>query len=264
MIPVVTPEEMRAIDAAAPEPVEVLIERAGWALARSALRMLGGTYGRRVVVVAGKGNNGNDGRAAPRVLRRRGVRVLVVDAAAAPGRLPAADLVIDAAYGTGFRGEYEPPDPGGAPVLAVDVPSGPVMRACATVTFAALKPALLLGDGPERAGRGEVADIGLDVSSARIHLVEDDDVVAAYPRRPRDAHKWQSAVYVAAGSPGMLGAPMLTAGAAMRTGAGYVRLGVPGGSIDDFPPSEVVGVPLPAVRWHTDVLAALDRCKALV
>ena len=105
MIPVVTPEEMGAIDAAAPEPVEVLIGRAGGAVARAAVRLLGGTYGRRVVVLAGKGNNGNDGRdgrpaAAPsgrpraRDRRRR-----------PPRRPPAADLVIDAAYGTGFRGE---------------------------------------------------------------------------------------------------------------------------------------------------------------
>ena len=64
VISIVTPEEMRAIDAAAPDPVEVLIARAGAAVARAARRMLGGTYGRRVVVVAGKGNNGNDGRAA--------------------------------------------------------------------------------------------------------------------------------------------------------------------------------------------------------
>ena len=64
MIPIVTPEEMGAIDAAAPEPVEVLIGRAGAAVARAALDLLGGAYGRRVVVLAGKGNNGNDGRAA--------------------------------------------------------------------------------------------------------------------------------------------------------------------------------------------------------
>ena len=75
MIPVVTPAEMAAIDAAAPEPVDVLIERAGAAVARSARRMLGGTYGRRVVVVAGKGNNGNDGRGrGPPAGDRRGRR----------------------------------------------------------------------------------------------------------------------------------------------------------------------------------------------
>ena len=51
MIPVVTREEMRAIDAAAPDPVEVLIERAGAAVARAALGLLGGAYGRRVAVI---------------------------------------------------------------------------------------------------------------------------------------------------------------------------------------------------------------------
>ena len=95
MIPVVTPEEMAAIDRTAPEPVEVLIGRAGGAVARSARRMLGGTYGRRVVVLAGKGNNGNDGREAARRLRAWGTRVLVLDATDRPATVPACDLVID-------------------------------------------------------------------------------------------------------------------------------------------------------------------------
>src|SRR5262245_60309484 len=148
MIPVVTPDEMRAIDAAAPEPVEVLIDRAGAAVARAAIAMLDGSYGRRVVVIAGKGNNGADGRAAGRLLERRGVRVTALDASDAPGRVPPCDLVIDAAYGTGFRGAWQPPDTGGAPVLAVDIPSGVdgttgavhsgVLTAVRTVTFAAL------------------------------------------------------------------------------------------------------------------------------
>ncbi|MGI9023388.1 MAG: NAD(P)H-hydrate epimerase [Acidimicrobiales bacterium] len=124
MIPIVTPEEMGEIDRSAPESTDELVIRAGAAVAREAGRMLGGTYGRRVVVVAGKGNNGADGRAAADVLRRRGVRVHVVDAADAPVRLATCDLVVDAAYGTGFRGDYRAPDPGGAPVLAVDIPSG--------------------------------------------------------------------------------------------------------------------------------------------
>ena len=115
---------MAAIDAAAPEPVEVLIERAGAAVARHALDLLGGAYGRHVVVVAGKGNNGNDGRAAARRLEARGVRVRVIEASAAPPSLPACDLVIDAAYGTGFRGTYDAPDVQAGGVLAVDIPSG--------------------------------------------------------------------------------------------------------------------------------------------
>src|SRR5690606_40053086 len=60
-------------------------------------------------VLAGKGNNGADGRSAARRLRRRGVRVQVIEAHAAPYQLPPADLVIDAAYGTGFRGAYRAP-----------------------------------------------------------------------------------------------------------------------------------------------------------
>src|SRR5437870_5159193 len=191
---------MADIDRAAPDPTEVLVARAGSAVARAARRMLGGAYGRRVVVVAGKGNNGADGRAAAAMLERRGVRVAVLDAAAGSKVTPACDLVIDAAYGTGFRGAYDPPDPGDAPVLAVDVPSGPSARADATVTFAALKPALLFGDGPERAGTVAVADIGLDVSGARMHVVEDGDVAERLPSRPRNSHKWQTAVFVAAGS----------------------------------------------------------------
>jgi len=162
VIPVVTPAEMKAVDEAAPDPVDVLVERAGAAVARAAARLLGGTYGRRVVVVAGKGNNGADGRAAAGRLRRRGVAVEVTDATGAPDQLPDADLVIDAAYGTGFHGAYAAPDPGRAPVLAVDIPSGVdgltgeagdgAVVARSTVNFAAHKPGLLLGPARERAG----------------------------------------------------------------------------------------------------------------
>ncbi|HJR25745.1 MAG TPA: NAD(P)H-hydrate epimerase, partial [Acidimicrobiales bacterium] len=163
MIPIVTPEEMAAVDAAAPEPVEVLVERAGAAVARAALELLGGAYGRRVVVLAGKGNNGADGRAAALRLARRGVRVTVVDALGAPSRLSDADLVIDAAYGTGFHGGHEAPEVGDAPVLAVDIQSGVsgdtgevrgrALSAVLTVTFAALKPGLVLEPGRSLAGQ---------------------------------------------------------------------------------------------------------------
>ncbi len=275
MIPVVTPEEMRSIDQDSPETTEVLVQRAGMAVARHALHMLGGGYGRRVVVVAGKGNNGADGRAAAGRLRRGGVRVRLFQAAGTPERLPPSDLVIDAAFGTGFRGEYRAPDPAGAPVLAVDIPSGvdgltgaageSAVRATSTVTFAALKPGLLLGRGPERTGPVELVDIGLDVSRARIHLVQDEDVGAFLPRRSRESHKWRSAVFVAAGSPGMMGAPVLVARAALRAGAGYLKLGVPGAALEQMPSgSEVVGSALPSEGWATEVLRDSERCKAVV
>jgi NAD(P)H-hydrate epimerase len=272
VIPVVTPEEMGAIDQAAPEPVEELIERAGSAVAHAALRLLGGTYGRRVVVLAGKGNNGNDGRSAAARLRRRGVRVAVLDAADLPASLPAADLVIDAAYGTGFRGDWSPPSTT-APVLAVDIPSGvdglsgvasgAPLAAEHTVTFAALKPGLLLADGPELAGEVEVADIGLDVSSAAIHVVEAADVAGWLPARPRSGHKWQAALRVVAGSPGMTGAAHLVAGAAFRAGAGYVTLSTPGMVTDPGAPTEVVGRALPSTDWAAPALEESARFGAL-
>ena len=140
----------------------------------------------------------------------------VVDANDAPDRIGpvgAVDLVVDAAYGTGFRGTYRAPAvPAGVPVLAVDIPSGvngdtgeacgEPLRADVTVTFAALKTGLVQGDGSLLAGRVEVADIGLDVSRARMWVVEDADVVRLLAPRPRNAHKWQSALAVVAGLPG--------------------------------------------------------------
>lgn len=274
MIPVVTPEEMGAIDAAASEPVEVLIGRAGAAVAQAAVEMLGGTYGRRVVVVAGRGNNGNDGRVAGQMLARRGVRVDVVPADLAPPRLPPADLVIDAAYGTGFRGTYDAPDVGDTRVLAVDIPSGVdgltgvasgrVLAAERTVTFAALKPGLLFHDGARLAGDVHTADIGLDVSSASVHQVEAADVAAWLPPLALDAHKWQRAVWLIAGSPGMTGAAHLAARAAQRVGAGYVRLSSPGVVDDPMRPTEAVGHPLPPELWTPDVGRDASRFGAFV
>lgn len=274
MIPVLTPSEMAAVDAAAPEPVEVLIERAGAAVAREALRMLGGAYGRRVVVVAGKGNNGADGRSAAVRLRRRGVRVVVIDAPDAPAALPACDLVLDAAYGTGFHGVYDAPDAAGTPVLAVDIPSGVdgttggaagrVLSASRTVTFAALKPGLVLEPGRTLAGEIVVADIGLDTSSASIGVVESHDLLAWLPTRPVDAHKWRTATLVVGGSPGLTGAVHLTASAALRAGAGMVRVGSPGLIDDPGRPTEAVGLDLPAEGWAADVLDGLTRFHALV
>ncbi len=275
MRPVLTAAEMRAADARAlssTSEVE-LVRRAGYAVAAGALGMLGGAYGRRVVVVAGKGNNGNDGRVAAAVLRRRGAVVEVVDAAGHPARIGPCDLVVDAAYGTGFAGTYEAPElVPGTPVLAVDIPSGVhgdtgvesgrALRARRTVVLAALKPGLLMADGAELAGELEVADIGIPPGRSTIGLVEDDDLDALAPRR-RDSHKWTSAVAVVAGSPGMEGAAILCARGASRAGAGMVRLFVPGAG-DGRWPLEAVRLPLGDRGWAAEVLATAHRCRALV
>lgn len=288
MTPIVTPAEMAAIDAAAPEPVEELIERAGAALARTALDMLGGGYGRRVTVLAGKGNNGADGRAAAQRLRRRGVRVAVVDAADAPDTLPPAHLAIDAAYGTGLRRPFSPPGPApsiddpdqAAPILAADIPSGVngltgeipghAWTADQTVTFGALKQGLVLHPGAQHCGQITVASIGLDVSGVRTHLVTADDVGRWLPVRPVVAHKWKTACWVIAGSPGMTGAAHLAATAALRGGSGYVRLSTPGLDAADLHagpagPTEAVGFPLPADDWASVVVEdELARFKSVL
>ena len=185
MVPVVTPEDMRAFDLASPVPIPVLIARAGAAVAAEAIRMLGGTYGRRVLLLAGTGNNGADGFAAARILERRGVRVQTIMATRhlpLPVRLPVADLIIDAILGTGFTGTFAAPETGSTPVLAIDLPSGldglsglvrssnRAIRADRTVTFAAWKPGLLFGRGPELAGTTTVVDIGLPVQSS-VHVL---------------------------------------------------------------------------------------------
>ena len=239
MIPVVAPARMAEIDAAAPEPTEVLIERAGAAVAQAATEVMGGRFGRRVVVLAGPGNNGADGRAAARRLRRRGARVQVFSAIDAPETLPAAELYIDAAFGTGLSRPYTPPRRGrpDAPVLAVDIPSGldgltgeslggPVWPARRTVTFAALKPGLVFGDGPAACGSTTVADIGLAASADDLDacaLMTDADI-QSLPAGTGATHKWHSAALVVAGSPGMGGAAALACEAAVRSGARMIHL----------------------------------------
>jgi NAD(P)H-hydrate epimerase len=263
---------MAAIDAEAEDPVEVLIERAGTAVARSAEAMLGGVYGRRVAVIAGRGNNGRDGLLAGERLRARGASVTVYDARVRPDQLPPTDLVIDAAYGTGFHGDWVAPQVDAAAVLAVDIPSGidgltgeaasRVLRADTTVTFAALKPGLVIGEGPDYAGEVEVVDIGLDVSRARVFVVEGSDVAKWWRPRSRTAHKWSTAVRVVAGSPGMQGAGFLAAAAAQRTGAGMVQLVSP--VPQPHAPVEAVTAPLPPYDWAQEALRELHRFHGMV
>lgn len=276
MLPIVTPDEMRAIDRVASRttPVDVLIERAGAAVARTALRMLGGAYGRRVVVIAGPGNNGRDGLVAARRLRERGASVTVIAASEVPAEILDADLVIDAAYGTGFRGEWPAPSVGSALVLAVDIPSGvdgatgracgKVLRADRTVTFAAMKPGLVMQPGRSLAGEIEVADIGLALGDVRTHWVEQLDVAAWRQQRPFDAHKWRAGVFALAGSPGMTGAAHLASWAAMRAGAGIVHLASPGVDVDSDLPVEVVRRRLQDADWSTEILESLSRYRALL
>lgn len=274
MIPVLTPAEMTEVDRRAPEPFEVLVDRAATKVAAAAVDLLGGTYGRRVVVVAGPGNNGADGRIAAVKLRRRGARVTVLDALGELPPIAGVDLVIDAAFGTGFRGEFRFPEVVDAPVLAVDIPSGvsgltgeasgrPV-AATATVTFAALKPGLLFAQGRVLSGAVRLVDIGLDTGSASVHLLEDSDVARWLPPRPVAAHKWNDAVWIFAGSPGMTGAAALCCRASFRAGAGYVRLSSAADEVSAAAGVETVHHRLAVGEWTTALAAEEHRFGAVV
>ncbi len=292
MQPVVTAEEMRAIDAAAADDLDTLIERAGWAAATAA-RSTPATaarstpasvYGSRILVLAGPGNNGADGRVAARILSSWGAKVVTVDVRSwreASIRWGDLDLVIDAGFGTGLRRPFDAPDldelypdrTDRPAVLAVDLPSGldgdvgsvegSAMRADATVTFGALKPGLVLGDGPDLVGEVTVAGLGLDASGASIHLLDGDDL-EAWPARSPDAHKWNSAVWVIGGQPSMTGAPVLSATAAARAGAGYVLGSTPGSDASGLGLRiESVGRSL-GFEWGREVIEQSDRVAALV
>jgi ADP-dependent NAD(P)H-hydrate dehydratase / NAD(P)H-hydrate epimerase len=305
--PLLTPHEMRAADeraVLAGTSVATLMERAGRAVARAVRGELGGTYGRRVVVVCGRGNNGGDGLVAARVLRAWGVRVDVfrlergLDRPTCARALARADVVVDAMFGTGFRGVLEGDAAWFAERtasatcgrVAVDIPSGVSgldgavegVAVCAdrTVCFGAYKPGVLFEPGRSHAGVVEVVDIGLDVCSGdgsepevpRVGVISETDVVRWLPDRGPDAHKWSAGgVFVVGGSSGMTGAPMMVSHAAMRVGAGIVWCGMPGDAAARASGSEVVTRLLPAA---TDgalgadaaiaVLAELERFRVLV
>lgn len=256
MEPVVSPGQMAAADQrtlATGLAPDALIERAAAALAARVRRVLGGTYGRRAVVVCGKGNNGNDGRVLVRILRGWGVGVDEfaladgIDRARLERALARCHIAVDAMFGTGFRGVLEGDAAwvaerfGEAPlVLAVDIPSGvngadgsvagPAVRAHHTVCFAARKTGLLLTPGRFLAGTLHVVDIGVEVLDGDLSAWcwgEADARRHVWHRDP-GAHKWSNAVLVIAGSRGMTGAAALAARAAQRAGSGMVVAAVPG------------------------------------
>ncbi len=199
---VLTTSEMERADhltIAAGTPGFALMLSAGQAVAEAAMEL---AEEGPIVVVAGRGNNGGDGFVAAAELAARGREVSVVllcerdslqgDAASAargwkypvlpfnPQALGKPALIIDALFGAGLnrpvKGEphemIEAINANGAPVLAVDLPSGingttglvmgVAVRATETVTFFRRKPAHLLLPGRMYCGRVRLADIGIE------------------------------------------------------------------------------------------------------
>jgi len=240
---------------------------------------------RNITVLCGRGNNGGDGMMTARLLASAGLDVTTIllgspdslsgDAAIAwqqledspLGRIQivdsaedltplsasqAADLIIDAVLGTGFK----PPLQGlalaalewvrqsRAPVLAIDLPSGwpadetspivdtPVFPADAVITFTAPKPAHVFGQLTRRWDQPiVVAPIGSPeaaiLSNLALHWAGTSHTLTESPR-PVSSHKGDFGhVLVVGGSTGKSGAPAMASLAALRVGAGLVTAAVP-------------------------------------
>ena len=228
--PLYTADEMRAAEQG--HDVEAMMERAGRAVADEVLRRY--PDARRIAAVCGRGANGGDGRIALRLLAEAG-RETSED-------LNGADLVIDALFGTGFRGAprddaaqaIEQINTAGAPVVSVDLPSGvnastgeidgAVVDAAVTVTMHAPKVGVAVAPGRFHCGDVVVADIGIAVRDTEHRLVSEEILQLVPRKRDEDTKYTAGSVLVVGGSPGMTGAVCLTAEAAFRADAGYVAI----------------------------------------
>lgn len=274
--PIYTSAQVRALEAAAQSgnPSPSLMQRAGLAAADLAGTLLGVTS-RPTLVIAGPGNNGGDAFEVAAHLRRRFHRVEVVflgdehrlsaDASTALaawrecggqclGDLPDRSavrrygLIVDGLFGIGLARKLEGRharavewiNAAGAPVLALDVPSGInadtgavmgcAVRAAHTVTFIAHKPGLLTLDGPDHCGELHVASLGLEVEALLEpsgRLLSAAAMRNALPPRPRNFHKGNAGdVVILGGAGGMVGAALLAGRAALACGAGRVYAGL--------------------------------------
>jgi hydroxyethylthiazole kinase-like uncharacterized protein yjeF len=253
--PILTAQAMRNAEQTAIESgtsVEILMERAGSALAEATLRFAGPLP---VLILCGPGNNGGDGYVAARQLAAQGagvqVAALAEPATAACGSAreswngpveelgdvtDPAPVVIDCLFGTGLKRGLEPIVEQQLARLcdnarlriACDLPSGieadsgtllsRVPDFDMTVTFGALKPAHRLSPAIGHCGRVVLADIGIDAVTSW-HEIGPPEL----PRLDPDGHKYRRGlVHMLAGA--MRGAIALSATAAARAGAGYVRV----------------------------------------
>ncbi len=274
MLELLTVEEMaeadrRAIDGGVPGAV--LMENAGRAVADEVSRRYHDAA--TVAVLCGPGNNGGDGFVAARHLAERGYKVrlgfggeasrLPKDAAAMAKRyggkkerlgkdlLAGADVVVDALFGAGLArpisGELaaliDTANASGAPIVAVDVPSGidgttgevkgTAINAAATVTFFRLKPGHLLLPGRSRCGEIILADIGIPdnvLAAIRPMTFANEPALwlAQYPWPKPESHKYvRGHAVVVSGPLWSTGAARLGARGALRVGAGLVTVASP-------------------------------------
>lgn len=279
--PVLTAAAMRAAERVSGASTEMLMTRAGAAIAEAVRRLAGADD---VLVLCGPGNNGGDGYVAARLLAAAGIRVRVAasgdprtEAAISArrewtgpvetlGEAEPAAVLVDAVFGTGLTRALEVGVATRIHMLAaaarmriaVDLPSGlatddgkalsvpPVFDV--TLALGAAKPSHLLQPAARYRGAVRILDIGVSVSSD-IEILSRPDL----PRPGPDAHKYTRGMVAVVGGH-MAGAADLAALAAMRAGAGYVIL------LGDTkgPPHALVRQPL------SDQALANDRIGAIV
>jgi ADP-dependent NAD(P)H-hydrate dehydratase / NAD(P)H-hydrate epimerase len=294
-----TAAEMREVDRLTTERLGVpslqLMENAG-RLVADAFRTITATAGlqpRSICVLCGKGNNGGDGFVVARHLQTgaapvrvllfaqpeelrgdaatnfqrwrelRGGVTLIPDEKSWEGvwsEVAVADAIIDAMFGTGFRGSATGPIGRAiqdinrlsnqataarpALILAVDTPSGlpsdgqaaegPVLRVHHTVTFTAPKVGQLVSPDSVAAGSLRVVDIGSpaalveEVGQATLRWAEPQEFAQLPLVRATDGHKGlYGHILIVAGSLGKSGAAVMSGYAALRAGAGLVTVATP-------------------------------------
>lgn len=261
--PLYTTKEMRAAEAG--HDVDAMMQSAGAAVAEELMRRW--PDARRVAIHAGGGANGGDGRIAGEILQARG-REFVDER---------PEVVIDALLGTGLKGAprdetaqvIEQINATGAPVLAVDIPSGvnastgevagAAVQADVTVTMHGPKVGLAVAPGRFHAGDVAVADIGLEAAETEHRLVT-AEILAGVPRRSARDNKYTAGhVLVVGGSRGLTGAAALAARAALRADAGYVTIVAPAESLPVLETLVLEAVKRPL----EEVFEAAGRAKAL-
>jgi hydroxyethylthiazole kinase-like uncharacterized protein yjeF len=296
---VLTAAEMREVDRLTTERFGIssrqLMEAAGTRAAEAFVELVreAGLPAGKVCVLCGKGNNGGDGFVVARHLRDRERRVLVYlfaapeelrgDAAAnfqqwrelggeivvvgdeksweaAWPAIADADAIVDALFGTGFRGTASGPIGRAiqdvnrlsrevtaarpALILAVDTPSGlpsdgegaegPVLRAHHTVTFTAPKVGQLVSRDSSAVGSLHVVSIGSplalveEIGKGSLRWAGPDEFAELPLVRTADGHKGlYGHILVVAGSVGKSGAAVMSGSAALWAGAGLVTVAAP-------------------------------------
>jgi NAD(P)H-hydrate epimerase len=252
--PLFDADGIRAVDRWAIEEQGIagadLMEAAGTALAEA----VAGLPPRGPVrIVCGKGNNGGDGLVAARRLRGLGFEVETLELEKGePGDLDAwlreSGAVIDAIFGTGFKGAPREPAAAaieainrcGAPVIACDIASGvdasngevegTAVEADLTISFHAAKLGHRVAPGKWHTGELRVEPIGIPdgAPSPPAAGTITPAVLGLLPARGPQSTKFSSGqVVIAGGSRGLTGAVRMSSLAAIRAGAGYATVAVP-------------------------------------